>query len=135
MDELSWKAQFTHGTKIPKPAIMIIGAIITVASVIVNFSTDSFRFTIFIVAGLIAFIYGAIGTFSDKPKTPKTPVKSPHHRPHQVGVHHGAHAVGQHAKRVVSAQRASAYHFCPFCATRIPPHASYCPGCGQQLPG
>ena len=132
------RARATHRGELPGAAYLIVGAIVATASLILDYVTESYRFVLFIIAGLGAFIYGAIKTFGHEEERrrhlQKKHMQSREHLKRNAGIHHAANAVGQHAHRLVAGQRATPYHFCPYCATRIPPHASYCPGCGQRLP-
>lgn len=132
-NELTWKARWTHSSRIPAPALMIVGSIVTTTSLIINYTTATYRFSLFAVIGITMFIYGVVETFSHTPK-PKPHQVAPGNHKHNVGIQHGHRAVSQHAKRLVSGQRASQYQFCPYCGTRIAPHASFCSGCGQRLP-
>ncbi|RMF05033.1 hypothetical protein D6764_05670, partial [Candidatus Woesearchaeota archaeon] len=118
------RARATHRGELPGAAYMIVGAVVATASLIINYMTESYRFVLFVIAGLGAFVYGVIKTFGHEEERRRAlqrkHLQSRAHVKRNFGIHHAAHAAGQHAHRLVSGQRASPYHFCPYCATRIP---------------
>lgn len=125
---------------------IIPGALVLLVAVVMNFVSNSYRFSLFVVAGMGLIIYGVWI------KLNRNPIKETAKKVHQQVNKHVNRALQnshQNAKNMVQGQqnqqaqqaqqqhqkqqRASPFFFCPFCGNRIPPNARHCPTCGTRL--
>jgi len=111
-------------------AFIIIGIAISVASLAMNMSREYQRFTLFVVAGVVVFLYGLFKQFTQKGEKEMQKMRNMHNQilhPNQHMHHNRQH------KPVMQTQQLPKKKFCPFCATHLHPHARYCSNCGNQV--
>lgn len=116
-------------SKIPPKVLIVIGIAVIAASVSMNLSRGYQRFTLFIVAGVITFLYGVFRFFTDKGEDKARKVAANVLRPQQ---HMHYNRQPEHGKDHHKTPRR---RFCPFCAAPQQPNSNYCSNCGNRISG
>lgn len=119
-----------------------IGAVLAIASVILNITREIWNFSLFILAGIAMVIYGV---FKSRTEAPEKSVS--HAAPRHVGYvspsaqHRGQHTAGspQHiTQKPLQHQAAQQVHhapknFCSNCGVRLTSGATFCANCGHRV--
>lgn len=106
--------------KIPAAIIIIVGIAVSIFSYFLNYVQGSNSFTLFVIFGVLMFLYGIFRLITNK----KEHVEK-YERHISTGKHQPIKSNYEHNKENLS--------FCPYCGSIIRSNFRFCYSCGSRL--